>query len=226
MSSAPAHDLWTAWQDKIPPDVCKRKAFRCGSGFDIWISPLLGSSHLRQSDKMLLLRAFLSGGVWNGLLLCKTQNEVVPRRFCSGPDGDGTFPGTAPYPLVNHRNNPEFSHLVSQDRSNGPSACYGMVGYPWAAAAGDLATNDLETSLGAHPVNTESVWCPESNPENVQDMVEDVPNPPLSLHPNIWSDGSRERIPHLHVEVAGAGFFHSRPCLYILITMNGDMRGI
>ena len=36
--------------------------------------------------------------------------------------------------------------------------------------------------------------------DDVQDMVDDVP-----VAPNIWTDGSREPIPHLDVEIAGAG---------------------
>ena len=35
-------------------------------------------------------------------------------------------------------------------------------------------------------------------------MVDDVP-----VAPDIWTDGSREPIPHLDVEVAGAGSFCS-----------------
>ena len=39
-------------------------------------------------DKMLL-RAILSGGVWNGFLLSKVKKEDVPCRFCGAPDNDG-----------------------------------------------------------------------------------------------------------------------------------------
>ena len=35
--------------------------------------------------------------------------------------------------------------------------------------------------------------------DDVQDLVDDVP-----VAPNIWTDGSREHIPHLDVEVAAA----------------------
>ena len=41
-----------------------------------------------ERDKMLL-RAILSGGVWNGFLLCKVEKEDVPCRFCGAPDNDG-----------------------------------------------------------------------------------------------------------------------------------------
>ena len=39
-------------------------------------------------------------------------------------------------------------------------------------------------------------------------MVDDVP-----VAPNIWTDGSREPIPHLDVEVAGAGAFVHFPAI-------------
>ena len=51
-------------------------------------------------------------------------------------------------------------------------------------------------------VPTHCVLRPLGAPDDVQYMVESVPD-----HPNIWSDGSREPIPHLNVEVAGAFFF-------------------
>ena len=39
-------------------------------------------------------------------------------------------------------------------------------------------------------------------------MVDDVPD-----DPNIWTDGSREPIPHLDVEIAGAGAFIHSPAI-------------
>ena len=58
---------------------------------------LLVSSHLRERDKMLL-RAILSGGVWNGFLLGKVKKEDVPYRFCGAPDNDGHLFGIVPSP--------------------------------------------------------------------------------------------------------------------------------
>ena len=58
-----------------------------------------------------------------------------------------------------------------------------------AVAAGDLAGHNQETSLGAYPVHAESVWCPEWDPQDAQNMTEDVPD-----HLNIWFDGSVEPI--------------------------------
>ena len=113
--------IWQAWQHKVATDLCKRKGFRGGFGVDIYGShQLLVSSHLRERDKMLL-RAILSGGVWNGFLLGKVKKEDVPCRFCGAPDNDGhlfwdcTFP-----PFVELRNQPEFLPLMSKDRTHWP----------------------------------------------------------------------------------------------------------
>ena len=41
-------------------------------------------------------------------------------------------------------------------------------------------------------------------------MIDDVPS-----DPNIWTDGSREPLPHLDVEIAGAGaFVHSLAIIF------------
>ena len=150
--------IWQAWQHKVATDLCKRKGFRGGFGFDIYGShQLLVSSHLRERDKMLL-RAILSGGVWNGFLLSKVKKEEVPCRFCGAPDNDGhlfwecTFP-----PFVELRNQPEFFPLMSKDRTNWPRCLLwhgwlpGLssrtVGTPWAVASSDLASSCLETAL-------------------------------------------------------------------------------
>ena len=60
--------IWQAWQEKVAADLCKRKGFREREAFVLILygsHQLLVSSHLRERDKMLL-RAILSGGVWNG----------------------------------------------------------------------------------------------------------------------------------------------------------------
>ena len=53
-----------------------------------------------------------------------------------------------------------------------------------------------------------SAWQPFWDQDDVQDMVDDVPD-----DPNIWTDGSREPIPHLDVEIAGAGAFIHSPAI-------------
>ena len=63
----------------------------------------------------MLLRAILTGGVWNGFLLSKVKKEDINCRFCNAPDNDGhlfldcTFP-----PFVELRNNPEFLPLRAE----------------------------------------------------------------------------------------------------------------
>ena len=111
--------IWQAWQNKVATALCKRKGFRGGFGVDIYGShQLLVSSHLRERDKMLL-RAILSGGVWNGFLLSKVKKEDVPCRFCGAPDNDGhLFWDCTFHPFVELRNSPEFLPLMSRDRTH------------------------------------------------------------------------------------------------------------
>ena len=188
-------------------------------GFDIYGShQLLVSSHLRERDKMLL-RAILSGGVWNGFLLSKVKKEEVPCRFCGAPDNDGhlfwdcTFP-----PFVELRSQPEFLSLMKEDRSHWPRCLlwHGWLpglssrtlGSPWAVASSDLASSCLENALGSYPVSAFSAWQPFWDHDDVDDMIDDVPD-----FPNIWTDGSREPIPHLDFEIAGAGAFVHSPAI-------------
>ena len=211
--------VWQAWQHRVATDLCKRKGFRGGFGFDVYGShQLLVSSHLRERDKMLL-RAILSGRVWNGFLLGKVKKEEVPCRFCGAPDNDGhlfwdcTFP-----PFVELRNQPEFFQLMSKDRTRWPRCLlwHGWVpglssrtvGPPWAVASSDLASSCLETAFGSYPLDASSAWQPFWDQDDVQDMVDDVPD-----NPNIWTDGSREPIPHLDIEIAGAGAFIHSPAI-------------
>ena len=211
--------IWQAWQHKVATDLCKRKGFRGGLGVDIYGShQLLVSSHLRERDKMLL-RAILSGGVWNGFLLSKVKKEDVPCRFCGAPDNDGhlfwdcTFP-----PFVELRNKPEFLPLMSRDRTHWPRCLLwhgwlpGLssrtIGTPWAIASSDLASSCLEIALGSYPLSASSAWHPFWDQDDVQDIIDGVP-----VAPNIWTDGSREPIPHLDVGTAGAGAFVHSPAI-------------
>ena len=91
------------------------------------------------------------------------------------------------------------------------------LGTPWAVASSDLASTCLENVLGSYPISASSAWQPFWNQDDVEDMVDDVPD-----DPNIWTDGSREPIPHLDFEIAGAGaFVHS--LLSFLIVVIGVM---
>ena len=81
---------------------------------------LLTSTHLRDRDKMLL-RAIFCGGVWNGFLLDKAKKEDVPCRFCGKKDGDGHLLWECTFHPIQHvRELPEFSFLMSLDRSKWP----------------------------------------------------------------------------------------------------------
>ena len=113
----------------------------------------------------MLLRAILCGGVWNGFLLGRAKKEDVPCQFCGKKDGDGhlfwdcTFP-----PLLHFRELPEFSYLMSLDRSRWPRcllwhgwlpglSCNGDRA-PLAASFGQLACLELESHLGAYPLDS------------------------------------------------------------------------
>ena len=124
-----------------------------------------------------------------------------------------TFP-----PFVELRNQPEFLPLMSRDRTHWPRCLlwHGWLpglssralGTPWAVASSDLASSCLENALGPYPRCTSSAWHPFWDQDDVQDMVDDVP-----VAPNIWTDGSWEPIPHLDVEIAGAGAFVHSPAI-------------
>ena len=78
-----------AWRNKVAADLCGRKGFRGGPLLDVHGSlQLLNSSHVRERDKALL-RSIMVGCVWNGFLLGRVRNQVLPCRFCRAPDGDG-----------------------------------------------------------------------------------------------------------------------------------------
>ena len=80
--------VWDAWRTKVAGDLSS-PGFLGGRYLDFRGSlKLLSSPHLRGGDKGLL-RRILSGGVWNGYLLSFVRGEIVPCRFCGGPDSDG-----------------------------------------------------------------------------------------------------------------------------------------
>ena len=76
------HDsILSALRDLNAADLCRRQGFRSGPLLDFRGSmQLLDSSHVRDRDKALL-RAILSGRVWNGFLLGNMRRENVPCRF-------------------------------------------------------------------------------------------------------------------------------------------------
>ena len=184
-----------AWRNKVAGDLCGRKGFRGGPLLDIHGSlQLLNSSHVRERDKGLL-RSVMVGGVWNGFLLGRVRNQVVPCRFCGAPDHDGhlfwecTFP-----PLVEIRENPEFHDLMRMDKAHWPrcllwhgwlpmlSGCNGDS--PWAGAASEGALYLVEVSLGGYSSRLVSDWYPPDGHDSatVSCIVPDSPN--------VWTDGS------------------------------------
>ena len=125
------------------------------------------------------------------------------------------------HPFVELRNNPEFLPLLSKDRTHWrrcllwhgwlPGLTSRIVGTRWAIASSYLASSCLENDFGSYPLSTTSAWHPFWDEDDVQDMVDDVP-----VAPNIWTDASREPIPHLDVDVAGAGaFVHSPSFIFV-----------
>ena len=100
----------------------------------------------------------------------------------------------------------------------GPVVFFGMVGYQvyllvllvllglWLLVT--LACSCLENAFGPYPLSASSAWQPFWDQDDVQDMIDDVPD-----SPNIWTDGSREPIPHLDVEIAGAGALVHSPVI-------------
>ena len=100
---------------------------------------------------------------------------------------------------------------MNRDRTNWPRCLlrHGWLpgltsrtsGSPWAFASGDLASHGLEKALGPYPLSTHSAWHPFWDQDDAQDMADDVP-----VAPNIWTDGSREPIPHLLVRVVSFPF--------------------
>ena len=94
------------------------------------------------------------------------------------------------------RDLPEFSYLLSLDRSKWPRCLLwhgwlpGLCGVhnrdPWALSFGDLASFHLDRCLGAYPVDWAGSWTP---PEywSADDTALEMPE-----KTKIWTDGSRE----------------------------------
>ena len=125
--------IWGAWRTKVAGDLSSRAGFRGGRNLDFRGSlKLLSSPHMRGGDEGLL-RGILSGCVWNGFLLSFVKGEIVPCRFCRGPDlWHGWLPA-----------------LV----------CAGGVP-PWAATDDDVASPRLERLLGSYSENACGEWVP------------------------------------------------------------------
>ena len=113
--------LLDVWRNKVAVDLCGRESFRCGSLLDFHGSlQLLNSSHVRDREKGLL-RAIMVEGVWNGFLLGRVKEQLVPCRFCGAPENDGHLFGECSFPpVVAIRENPEFHDLMREDKAHWP----------------------------------------------------------------------------------------------------------
>ena len=156
--------FWRLGIFRFSPNFLNEKVFGVWNLLDLKGSlQLLNSTHLRDRDKMLL-RAILCGRVWNGFLLGNARKEDVPCRFCGKKDGDGHLFCECSFPPLQHvRDLPEFSFLMSLNRSRWPRCLLwhgwlpGLNGMlndkPWALSFGELASFHLERCLGAYPVD-------------------------------------------------------------------------
>ena len=171
--------IWGAWRTEVAGDLSSRAGFRGGRYLDFRGSlKLLSSPHLRGGDKGLL-RGILSGGVWSGFLLSFVRGEIVPCRFCGGPDRDGHLFWECPHPpLVQIRESVEFRDLLLRDRSSWPGcllwhgwlpalACTGGAS-PWAASAEDIACAGLERLSGSYSEGDCREWVP---PDHFVDSI-------------------------------------------------------
>ena len=200
-----------AWRNKVAADLCGRKGFRGGPLLDVHGSlQLLNSSHVRERDNGLL-RSVMVGGVWNGFLISRIRNQVLPCRFCGAPDHDChlfwecTFP-----PLVEIRENPEFHDLMRLDEAHWPrcllwhgwlpvlSGCNGVS--PWAGCASESASCLVETALGDYSSRLVSDWSPLCWVQLPVSCI--VPD-----FPNVWTDGSLVLDKVAGISSSGAGFF-------------------
>ena len=197
----------------------QRQGFRGGPLLDVHGSlQLLNSSHVRERDKGLL-RSVMVGGVWNGFLLGRVRNQVVPCRFCGAPDHDGhlfwecTFP-----PLVEIRENPEFHDLMRMDKAHWPrcllwhgwlpmlSGCNGDS--PWAGTAAESAHYLVEAALGGYSSALISAW--ESL---LMVLIRSTVSCLVPDHPNVWTDGSLVLDKVAGISSSGAGFFAHQAAL-------------
>ena len=133
----------------------------------------------------------------------RQENEHIKCRFCNVPDNDGhLFLGMSLSPFLELRQSPEFASL-KQDRTKWPRCMlwHGLAswldcspgltarptGSPWAVAASDLASQNLEKSFGPYPICTDSPWILVWDRDDAQDRAD-------SVQPDMWSDGCGEDV--------------------------------
>ena len=193
-----------ALTDLNAADLCKRKGFRSGPHLDFRGSmQLLDSSHVRDRDKALL-RAILSGGVWNGFLLSniRRQTRSLLLFFVGFGWGWSLVLGLFLRPLVVVRDSPEFHDIVSLDKAGWPR-CFLWHGWLPALSGADgdaehVASKRLEFALGSYVgAGRELV--------GLFPLVRD--DAPLADAPDVWSDGSLVLDGFSGVGFAGCGVY-------------------
>ena len=158
------------------------------------------------------MRGILPGGVWNGFLLGFVRREIVPCRFCGGPDSDGHLFWECPHhPFVHIRDSPEFHDLLLLDRSSWPRcllwhgwlpalACSGGAS-PWCTSDDDVADARLERMLGSYCESVCREWVPSDH------FLADLATSDVSDHPDVWIDGSFVLDELSGVGVGGCGVY-------------------
>ena len=160
--------VWWLAQDKVAIDLC-RESF-------VWtfVAPINSSAPLIWENG---IRAILSGGGgervrrgWRNVFCSARQKKK--RRSNVGSAllptiMDTSFGNALCLPYLELRRSRKFAYLKKQDRTKWPRCMlwHGWLpdltarptGSPWAVAAGDLASHDLEKSLG-YPLCTDSPW--------------------------------------------------------------------
>ena len=113
------------------------------------------------------MRGILSGGVWNGFLLGFVRGDIVPCRFCGGPDCDGHLFWECPHlTFVHIRESPEFHDLLLLDRSTWPRCLLWHGWLPALACSGGASLGLLrmmillERKLGPCSEGVSREWVP------------------------------------------------------------------
>ena len=204
--------MWDAWSAQLAQDLSWRQGFRCGNFLDLKGSLRVSrTSHVRSRDKGLL-RCIMAGGVWNGFLLERVREEIVPCRCCGEAGGDGHIFWECSYlPLDQIRENPEFHDLVQRDKSNWPRCLlwHGWLpalSYPggrssWAETAEDIGLNKLESAYGACSADVLREWNLSRRARQELTALR------APRFPNFWTDGSLVADELTGVASAGTGVF-------------------
>ena len=177
----------------------------------------------------MLLRAILSGSVWNGFLLGRAKKVlagfvevwmVMVISFGSVPFSLTSSPSRISGIILSS------CHLMKRDQSKWPR-CLLWHGWlpgisslcqrdPWAASFGQLADLALGSSLGAYPAGDAHLW--------VAPAFWDADDLALEMvyRSFLWTDGCREMYPVGGFEVAGSGVYFPAPEAFLL----GWVRGV